>query len=100
MTPSYVSQGILAIITFMSPAAFCCCNFRGPGSAWHLQHVEVINHSTATRAFFYANTWLDAKLGTTSVTLDAAAADAAPLKNKWKVSVQTRSVLHLIIRLG
>lgn len=42
---------------------------RGLGAAWHLSHVEVVNHSSGERAAFVADTWLDAKLGPTTITL-------------------------------
>lgn len=61
------------------------------GPAWHLQHVEVHNTTTGERAMFLANRWLDAKQGTTTITLDNStnpdAAGAAA--QRYKVSVQT-----------
>jgi hypothetical protein len=73
----------------------CCCASsacRGAAPAWHLSHVEVSNHSTGARAVFYANAWLDVKLGTTTLLLNASSTDGqqSTARNKWKLSVQTR----------
>lgn len=69
--------------------ASCACN-RGAAPAWHLQHVEVMNQSTGDRAVFPADKWLDAKLGTTTVVLEAAGTEVGGMKsNKYKVTVQT-----------
>eukprot|EP00775_Hariotina_reticulata_P001782 gene1782-2116_t len=64
---------------------------KGAAPAWHLQHVEVVNHCTGDRAVFYADQWLDAKPGGTTVLLSAAAGDIAggAIRNKWKLTVQT-----------
>jgi hypothetical protein len=73
-------------------AVYIC---RGAAPAWHLSHVEVSNHSTGARAVFYANAWLDVKLGTTTLLLKAGSADAqSTARKKWKLSVQTRCVRH------
>jgi hypothetical protein len=42
---------------------------RGLAAAWHLAHVEVLNHNSGQRATFMADAWLDAKLGTTTLML-------------------------------
>lgn len=42
----------------------------GLGPAWHLSHVEVTHQATGDRAYFIADQWLDAKTGTTMVTLE------------------------------
>lgn len=69
----------------------CAC--RGAAPAWHLSHVEVSNHATGTRAVFYANAWLDVKLGTATLLLKAGGADGqGAAQHKWKLSVQTRWV--------
>ncbi|KAF6256823.1 hypothetical protein COO60DRAFT_1640423 [Scenedesmus sp. NREL 46B-D3] len=66
---------------------------RGAAPAWHLSHVEVSNHGTGARSVFYANAWLDAKLGTATLLLQAGSADAhSTAQNKWKLSVQTSDV--------
>ncbi len=64
---------------------------RGLAAAWHLQHVEVTNQTTGERASFYADTWLDAKAGTSTLLLEPATGPgaAAGSKNRYKVSVQT-----------
>lgn len=54
------------LFLLMTITAAAC---RGLGAAWHLSHVEVVNHSTGERAAFVADTWLDAKLGPTIITL-------------------------------
>lgn len=42
---------------------------------------------------FYANAWLDVKLGTATLLLKAGGADGqGAAQNKWKLSVQTRWV--------
>uniref|UniRef100_A0A383W527 PLAT domain-containing protein n=1 Tax=Tetradesmus obliquus TaxID=3088 RepID=A0A383W527_TETOB len=66
---------------------------RGAAPAWHLSHVEVSNHATGARAVFYANAWLDVKLGTATLLLKAGGADGqGAAQNKWKLSVQTSDV--------
>ena len=79
-----------------------CCSRSGAGPAWHLQHVEVVHHGSAgQRAFFLANTWLEAKAGPASLLLDAldasstdaaAAAAALAAAGKYRVTVHTADV--------
>lgn len=73
-----------------------CCRAlcSGAAPAWHLQHVEITNNTTGARAVFYANAWLDAKQGTSTLVLQAGSAEGKQTaQNKWKLSVQTRCVV-------
>jgi len=60
-------------------------NNRGLGPAWHLQHVEVRNQNTNASAFFIADQWLDAKKGTTTITLEPSSGPAAKQAYQLKV---------------
>lgn len=61
------------------------------GPSWHLQHVEVHNTTTGERAMFIADKWLEAKSGTTTITLQNSNLPSADgtVRHRYKVSVQT-----------
>jgi hypothetical protein len=95
LAPAFMQAHVVQLLSSSignSCRVSCAC--RGAAPAWHLSHVEVSNHSTGARAVFYANAWLDVKLGTTTLLLTAGSSEGqqGTAQNKWKLSVQTRYV--------